>query len=112
MKVKAYKAVALIAVALGLTLTGIQPAQAACITSMMDTASPHAPSIVASPQILTWTPYDYAQITTLAKCNARMAYVKSVNPDITHWSCQSFTAPQCPAPGRTDGHGGDELLSK
>jgi hypothetical protein len=49
-----------------------------------------------TPQIIQWSPYDGAQITTAAKCQSRLNYLKSVRPDISHWACTPSYTAQCP----------------
>ena len=87
-----------------LTLALAQPAAAACVTTSSDssavtqTSSTPMATIggIVTPQMITWTPYDYAKITSSSNCIARMNWLKGAGPDITHWKCESFTIPGCP----------------
>lgn len=69
----------------------------AAVVSLLAVDAP-APSSVAQPALIQWTPYDYAHITTYQKCLNRMNYLKSVNPDFTYWRCMDYLQPQCPTP--------------
>lgn len=94
-----------IAVALLLLLVGARPAAAACLAAAAEapaaTASIESTSATANgivtPQVVQWSWYDGSQITSAAKCASRMAYLKSVRPDIKYWKCQKEISNTCPA---------------
>lgn len=45
-----------------------------------------------------WVPWDYAKITSAAKCESRRAYLISVDPDLTksNSACHKFARATCP----------------
>lgn len=50
---------------------------------------------VVHPNVISWTPYDYAAITTYQKCLNRMNWLKGVRPDIKHWDCWEYQTGGC-----------------
>lgn len=69
-------------------------------TTQLGQSSGGALSSPTTPRMINWTPYDGSRISTLGNCNARMNWLKTVRPDIRHWTCQSFETPACPKPLR------------
>jgi hypothetical protein len=68
-------------------------------TPALAAASPAVTSqtaIAPAPAILTWSAYDGSQITTAAKCQARLAYLKAANPSYLRWMCEEFPGALCP----------------
>lgn len=84
------------AVALFMCL-GAQAANAASAPAASSQNSTHNWSASAVPLGIQWSPYDYSRITTKAKCDARAAYLRSVNSPEYRFTCFASWTQTCPS---------------